>query len=354
MAEVCLALALIGLTAYAVLGGADLGAGFWDLTAGGAQRGGRVRGLIERAMGPVWEANHVWLIFVLVILWTAFPVFFGSIMSTLYIPMFIAALGIILRGGAFAVRGQAATINEARVFGAVFASSSVLVPFALGAALGGIASGRVPVGNALGAPFDSWINPTSIHIGVLAVVTGAYLSAVYLAADARHAGLPDLAEAFRKRALGAGVLAGLIAVGGLPILHSDAPDLYAGLTSGGGLVMVIVSGVIGVATLALVWRREFAIARYTSAAAVVCIIVGWAFAQSPYLLPGELTLDQGAAANATLVALVISVAVGLCVLLPSLFLLYRLVLTDTLTHEFEPLDQRFRPLTTDDHPEAKP
>jgi cytochrome bd ubiquinol oxidase subunit II len=354
MAEVCLALALIGLTAYAVLGGADLGAGFWDLTAGGDQRGGRVRGLIERAMSPVWEANHVWLIFVLVILWTAFPVFFGSIMSTLYIPLFVAALGIILRGGAFAVRGQAATIGEARVFGAIFASSSVIVPFFFGAALGGIASGRVPVGNALGAPFDSWINPTSIHIGVLAVVSGAYLSAVYLAADAAHAGLDDLVEAFRRRALGAGGLAGLIAVGGLPILHSDARSLYDGLTSGGGLVFVIVSAIIGVITLGLVWTRRFAIARYSSAAAVACIVVGWAFAQSPDLLPGALTLDQAAAPHATLVALVISVAVGLCLLLPSLFLLYRYTLSDTLTHEFEPMDQRFKPLTTDDHPETTP
>src|SRR5215217_3694498 len=143
MAELCLALAIAGLTAYAVLGGADLGAGLWDLTAGGAERGGRVRGLVQRSMSPVWEANHVWMPFLLVVLWTAFPVFFGSIMSTLYVPLFGAALGIILRGAAFAVRGQAATLVEARALGALFASSSLLVPFCLGAALGGIASGRV-------------------------------------------------------------------------------------------------------------------------------------------------------------------------------------------------------------------
>jgi cytochrome d ubiquinol oxidase subunit II len=210
----------------------------------------------------------------------------------------------------------------------------------------------VPVGNALGSPLDSWINPTSIHIGVLAVVTGAYVSAVYLAADAQRAGLDDLVEAFRRRALGAGALAGIIAVGGLPILHSDARDLYDGLTSGGGLVFVILSAIIGALTLGLAWTRRFVVARFTAAAAVGCIVVGWAFAQSPYLLPGELTLEQAAAPNATLVALVISVAVGLCLLLPSLFLLYRLVLSERITHEFEPLDQRFRPLTADDHPES--
>lgn len=351
MAELCLALAMIGLTAYAVLGGADLGAGFWDLTAGGAQRGGRVRGLIQRSMSPVWEANHVWLIFVLVVLWTSFPVFFGSLMSTLYVPLFLAALGIILRGAAFALRGQAATINEARFIGAIFASSSVLVPFCLGAALGGIASGRVPVGNALGAPFGSWLNPTSILIGVLAVVTGAYVAAVYLAGDAQRSGLADLVEAFRRRALGAGVLAGAIALGGLFVLRSDARDLFDGLTSGGGLAFVIASAALGALTLGLVWTRRLAPARFTAAAAVGCVVVGWAFAQSPDLLPGELTFDDAAAPDATMAALLISVAVGLCVLVPSLVLLYRLVLSDRLQQDFQPLDQRFNPIHPDDHPD---
>ena len=128
MAEICLALIFVGLTMYAVLGGADFGAGFWDLTAGGAERGGRVRGLIQRSMSPVWEANHVWLIFVLVVSWTAFPLAFGAVFTTFLVPLFLAALGIIMRGTAFALRGHAATINEARVLGAVFALSSVVLP----------------------------------------------------------------------------------------------------------------------------------------------------------------------------------------------------------------------------------
>jgi cytochrome bd ubiquinol oxidase subunit II len=350
MAEVCLGLALLALTAYAVLAGADYGAGFWDLTAGGDTRGGRVRGMIQRSMSPVWEANHVWLIFLLVMLWTAFPVFFGSIMSTLYIPLFGAALGIIFRGTAFAVRGQAATMAEARGFGAVFATSSVMVPFFFGTVVGAIASGRVPVGNAAGDPISSWLNGTSIFIGVLAVVNCAYLSAVYLSADAVRAGLPDMVEAFRRRALLAGVIAGIVAIGGLAILHSDAPDLYHGLTHGGGLVMVIISAIIGALTLAMVWLRHLHIARFTSAAAVVCITAGWAFAQSPYLLPGHLTLDDAAAGDATLTALLISVGIGLCVLVPSLIYLYRLVLRGTLDQEFQPMDQRFRPMTASDQP----
>ena len=141
-------------------------------------------------MSPVWEANHVWLIFVLVILWTAFPVVFGSIFSTLSIPLFLAAIGIIFRGTAFALRGQAATISEARVLGAVFAFSSVLIPFFLGAAIGGVASGRVPVGNAAGDLITSWLNPTSVLIGVVGVLSGAYLAAVYLAGDSERAGCP--------------------------------------------------------------------------------------------------------------------------------------------------------------------
>src|SRR5690349_2752752 len=294
MPEICAALVIVGVTAYAVLGSADFGAGFWDLTAGGAERGGRVRGMIQRSMSPVWEANHVWLIFVLVMVWTAFPVAFGSMASTLCIPLFLAAIGIIFRGTAFALRGQAATINEARVLGAVFALSSVLVPFCLGAAIGGVASGRVPVGNAAGDLVTSWLNPTSILIGVVAVSSGAYLAAVYLAGDSARAGLPDLVRAFRARALGAGVVTGVLALAGLLVLRSDARALYDGLTSGAGLAMVLVSGAAGVATLALVYREHYELARATAAAAVAAIVVGWVIAQDPYVLPPHLTLQQAA------------------------------------------------------------
>jgi len=339
--DICLGFVLLGITAYAVFGSADFGAGFWDLTAGGAHRGGRLRGMVQRSMSPVWEANHVWLIFVLVILWTAFPVVFGSIFSTLSIPLFLAAIGIIFRGTAFALRGQAATIKEARVLGAVFALSSVLIPFFLGAAIGGVASGRVPVGNAAGDLVSSWLNPTSALIGVVGVLSGAYLAAVYLAGDSERAGLPDLVRAFRARALGAGVATGAAALAGLLVLRSDARDLYDGLTSGGGLALVLVSGACGVATLALVYRERFGLARVTAAGAVAAVVVGWVIAQSPYVLPGEVKLEQAAASDATLSAVVIGVAAGMVVLVPSLWWLYRLVLQGRLDQEYEPLDQRF-------------
>ena len=336
MADLALATVILGLTAYAVLGGADFGAGFWDLTAGGAERGARLRGLVKRSMGPVWEANHVWLIFVLVILWTCFPPAFAAIMETLYVPLFLASLGIILRGAAFALRGEAATIGEARVLGATFALSSVLVPFFLGAAVGAVAAGEVPAGSP-GDAIASWTGPTAVLAGFMAVAAGAFLAAVFLAADAVRAGLPDLVAAFRARALGAGVVAGALALGGLAVVRSDAPNLYDGLVSGPGLACVVGSGIAGLATLGLVWTGRFGPARFASALAVVAILVGLAAAMSPDILPGELTLDAAAAGDSTLRATMISVAVGLCFLIPSLALLFRLTLSGQLDQEFHPI-----------------
>jgi cytochrome d ubiquinol oxidase subunit II len=336
LADLAAALVLLALTAYVVLGGADFGAGFWDLTAGGAERGAPVRAMIKRAMAPVWEANHVWLIFVLVVMWTAFPEAFGSITSTLAIPLFAAALGIVLRGGAFALKGEAATIAEARALGATFALASLVVPFFLGAAVGAIAAGEVPVGNARGDEWSSWTGALSIVVGALAIVTGAHLAAVFLGADSRRAGRPELVRAFRTRALGSGVAAGALAIAGLVVVRSEAPDLYDGLTSGVGLACVLASGLAGVVTLALEWRERFEAARYTAAAAVGAIVAGWAAAQEPYLLPPELTVRAAAAPDATLVALLVATAVGMAVLIPALAWLFRLAVSGRLAYEEEP------------------
>jgi cytochrome d ubiquinol oxidase subunit II len=273
--------------------------------------------------------------------------------STLSIPLFLAAIGIIFRGAAFALRGQAATIREARILGALFALSSVLIPFFLGAAIGGIASGRVKVGNAAGDPVTSWLNPTSVLIGVIAVLSGAYLAAVFLAGDSQRAGQPVLVRAFRTRALATGVVTGVVALGGLLVVRDDARELYDGLTSGDGLVMVVLSGLAGVVTLGLVWRERYGLARVTSAFAVICVTVGWALAQDPYFLPPDLTFDEAAAGDATLAAVVIAVGLGMLILAPSLWFLYRLVLQGRLDQEFEPLDQRFRPLTASDEPRER-
>jgi cytochrome bd ubiquinol oxidase subunit II len=324
--EAPLVLILLGLIAYSVLAGADFGAGFWQLFGGSGERARAIREHAHHAMGPVWEANHVWLIFVLVVCWTAYPTVFGSIMSTLAVPFFIAAVGIILRGTAYALRSGTETAREQRAIETVFGVSSILTPFALGAAIGGIASQRVPVGNAAGDLVTSWLNPTSIVIGLIAVATAAYLAAVYLAADAVTLGRRDLVEAFRVRALGSGLVAGAIAVVGLFVVRSDAELVWDGLTSGAGLVCVIVSIAAGVATLALVWVRRFEWARVSAAVAVAAIIAGWGFAQSPTLLPG-LTIEEAAAGRSTLIGLLVAVGLGLVVLVPALALLFGLKLT---------------------------
>jgi cytochrome d ubiquinol oxidase subunit II len=334
--ELAAALALLALTGYVVLGGADFGGGFWDLTAGGAERGAPIRAMIKRSMSPVWEANHVWLIFLLVVLWTAFPEAFGSIMSTLAVPIFLAALGIVLRGGAFALKGEAATIAEARFLGATFALSSVLVPFFLGTAAGAIAAGEVPVGNASGGAFSSWTGPTSILVGLISVATGAHLAAVFLGADAQRAGRSELVRAFRTRALGSGAAAGALAIAGLAVLNSDAPDLFDGLTSGLGLACVVISALAGLVTLALEWTERFELARFSAALAVAAIVAGWAAAQEPYLLPPDLTVTEAAAPDATLVALLIACGAGMLVLVPALIWLFRLAVSGRLAYDDEP------------------
>jgi cytochrome d ubiquinol oxidase subunit II len=326
LADVPAILILIGVTAYIVFAGADFGAGLWYLLAGPGPRGRPIRDFTYHAMAVVWEANHVWLIFVLVVTWTAYPTAFGSIMSTLAIPLFIAAVGIILRGTAYALRSGAAPDRETEgVTGFVFGASSILTPFALGTAIGGIAAGEVPVGNAEGDLWTSWLNPTSITIGVLAVVTSGYLAAVYLAGDAERNAEPELASAFRTRALAMGVIAGALAFVGLIVLRADARELFDDLTSGAGLAAVLVSGAAGLCTLVLVRGGRYEPARVSGALAVAAIVAGWGIAQSPELLPG-LTVEEDAAGHDTLVALLISIAAGLVILVPSLMLLYGLLL----------------------------
>jgi cytochrome bd ubiquinol oxidase subunit II len=340
LAELPLLLALLGLAAYVVLGGADFGAGLWHMLLPGERRR-PLRDHTYHAMGPVWEANHVWLIFVLVVVWTAYPRAFGAIFSTLYVPLFAAAVGIILRGTCYALRTVVSTAREERVLGALFGASSALTPFALGAAVGGIASGRVPLGNAAGDPIDSWLNPTSITVGVLAVATSAYLAAVWLTADAARAGRDDLVEAFRRRALATGAIAGAVALVGLLVLRGDAERIYEGLTSGPGLAALLASVVAGASTMLFVARRRLEPARWSAAVAVGTIVAGWALAQQPQLLPG-LTVEQAAAGDATMVALLVSIAIGSVILIPSLVLLFGLVLRGRFD-EHAPLEH---PVTT--------
>ena len=316
---------LAGIVLYAALAGADFGAGFWTLLSGPAERGAEIRNSAHHSMGPVWEANHVWLIFVLTVFWTAYPTAFGSIASTLGVPLFIAGLGIVTRGAAYTLRSGARGAREHVVIDGLFGISSILTPFALGTIVGAIATGSVPFGDAAGAHFGSWLGTTQILDGVIAVFTSAYLAAVYLAADCIRRGELELTRSFRLRALAAGPLAGVLAIAALVALHHSAYPLYHELLEGRALPAVIVSAVAGLTAVGLVYRRLFEPARYVAALAIAAVLAGWALAQWPTILPG-LDLQQAAASHDTLVAVTVAILGGGTIVFPSLAWLFRLSL----------------------------
>jgi cytochrome d ubiquinol oxidase subunit II len=322
-ADAVAAVLFIGATMYAVFGGADFGAGFWSLVAGRGERGRRPRELVDWAIGPVWEANHVWLIFVLVVLWTGFPSVFAAIFSTLFIPLSLAALGIVLRGSGFAFQHTVRT-ERGRTFAQIsFGVASLLTPFFMGTVVGAIAGGRVPVDGA-GDLVTSWANALSLTIGALFVATGAYLAAVFLVYDARRAGGPDLERYFTRRATVAAIVTGALAAAGLVVLHSRARLVFDGLT-GDALPLVIVSAGCGIAVLALLRRGAHRGARVLAAGAVAAVIWAWAVAQHPYLLPPTLTISAAAAPSTTLKSMLIVFAAAVALVLPALGLLFVLV-----------------------------
>ena len=323
----------VGATLYAVFGGADFGAGFWSLFAGGGERGERARALIDWAIGPVWEANHVWLIFVLVVLWTAFSAAFAAVFSTLFIPLSLAALGIVLRGAGFAFhQARAQALGSARAPQALFGVSSLLTPFFMGTVVGAIASGRVPLGNAEGDPVTSWLNGVSLLTGALFVATSAYLAAVFLVSDSRRAGDAELERYFTARALGAAVAAGALAVAGIFVFRADARYIYDGLV-GEALPLVILSAVCGLGVLALLRRGAHRGARALAVGAVAAVIWAWGVAQYPYLLPETLTISAGAADHDTLIGVLIVFGVAVVLVLPALGLLYVLSQRSVLEEE---------------------
>jgi cytochrome bd ubiquinol oxidase subunit II len=321
-ADVAAVILWTGVTLYAVFGGADFGAGMWDLLAGGGERGDRVRARIDRSIGPVWEANHVWLIFVLVVLWTAFPTAFSAIMTTVYIPLAIAALGIVLRGSGFAFR-HALPGPVRKPATRVFGISSLLTPFFMGTVVGAIASGEVLAGGD-GDPISSWTGFLPLVTGALFVAVAAYVSAVFLVHDAGAAGEEELKDYFARRALTMAVIAGAGATAGVVALNQDADFVYDGLTSMPGLLLVIVSAACGIGALALLLRGGGRGMRPAAVGAVVAVIWGYFAAAHPYMLPTSLTIDDAAGASATLTEVIVVFAVAGLTCVPALGLLYRL------------------------------
>lgn len=320
LATAVAAIMFVGVIAYAVFAGADFGCGVWDLTAGDSERGGPMRSLIDDSIGPVWEANHVWLIFVLVYLWTGFPQSFAAICETLFIPLTLAGFGIVLRGSAFAFRKFASTVANARFFGAIFATASVLTPFFFGAVAGAVASGRVPL-DGTGDRWRSWATEASLVGGVLAVLTSAFLAAVFLMAEAARQGNADLAAACRRRALWAGAITGLAAVAGIGPLDDDAPRLFDRLT-GVALPVVLVSAAAGLTSLVLLWQERPKPARGAAVVAVAAVVIGWGFAQYPWILVDAARIEDVAGARPTLWALIGVFVLAAVTVLPALGYLF--------------------------------
>jgi cytochrome bd ubiquinol oxidase subunit II len=318
------AILLVVIAAYALFGGADLGGGIWDLLAGSAGRGAAPRGLIDESITPVWEANHVWLVFILVLLWTAFPPAFAAIMTALFVPLSLSLLGIVLRGVGFAFRHTAQRLQMRQFTGAVFAAASLITPFFMGTVIGAVATGQVPThpaGNVLAA----WTSPTAILTGFLFVAACAYVSAVFLVPEARQRGHQDLMRYFSVRATAAGLLTGALAGAAFAQLPASAPHVFAGLT-GIALPLVAISIAAGIAVLGMLWLRWYhpLFLRATAAIAVATVVWGWGLAQYPYLLPTSLPLAAGSAPTASLVGEFVVAGLALLLVAPGFALLYLL------------------------------
>jgi cytochrome d ubiquinol oxidase subunit II len=312
----------LSLTAYAVLAGADFGGGVWDLVASG-RRAARQREAIARAMGPVWEANHVWLILMVTGLFTAFPRAFGVLATALYGPFTLALMGVVLRGAAFAFRAHGRqAVGPISPWGVVFGVASLVAPAALGAAAAAVASGaiRAPGGTLRSGFGAGWTTALALDVALLGIALCAYLAATYLLVETETE--PDLQADFRRRAAWAALVSGVLAVAGLVLAAHQAPRLWEGLT-GRGLPLLVLALINGPLALWAVLRRHPRWARMAVVAQVVFVLWAWALAQWPYLVPPDLTISGSAAPASTLTALLVTLLAGGVVLVPSLWILLR-------------------------------
>ena len=329
LATLSAGLAWVALIAYAVLGGADFGGGVWDLLARGPTAE-RQRGLIARGMGPVWESNNVWLIFVLVVTWTAFPIVYAGVSAALFIPITLVVVGIVLRGAAFSFRSNyGLEVGSGVRWGHVFNIASTVTPFLFGTIAGALAGSniRVSAGPPLQVqanPWTTWTTPFALVCGFFAVALCSVIAATYLTVEAQQAGDLELTTGFRRRALIAGaVTAGLGALAAV-LAIAEAPTLWHGLV-GRALPLSIAAVVIGLATAAALLRNLDSLARVLVAAETVCILLAWGVAQWPYLIVPDVTIDNAASPASVLGPTLIVALVGLAVLIPSLWYLFSVV-----------------------------
>jgi cytochrome bd ubiquinol oxidase subunit II len=313
------AILLLGVVLYALLGGADFGGGIWDLFATGP-RAAAQREAVARAIGPIWEANHVWLIFVIVLVFTVFPPVFAAVSIALYIPLSLALLGIVFRGAAFIFRTPARGVAADSAWERVFAIASTVTPIFFGMAAGAVASGQIRVerGVPVSDLWRTWLAPFPVAIGLLALTTCAYLAAVYLTLETTG----ELQEDFRGRALAAGAVFAVLAAIALVLAPAGAPQIWQSFTSGYATVALPVVVVLALISGLAVYRRRYQLARIAAAAEVALVLVGWALAQYPYLVVPDLTYANSAASEATMRAALIVFAIGALFLIPSLWYLY--------------------------------
>ncbi len=316
------AVILAALVAYALLAGADFGGGIWDLLAAGPRKGEQ-RALVEHAIGPIWEANHVWLILVVVVLFTGFPLAFAAVSTTLFTPLVLLLVGIVLRGAAFTFRAYDDRGDRVQArWGLVFSGSSVLAPLLLGVIVGALASGRLrvaPDGTPLSAPLAA-LSPFTAATGLFACALFAFLAATYLAVEAEGA----LRDDFRARALVGGVAVFITAVVAAALSWSEAPVVFHGLTGRRwSLPLHAATAVAAVGAFAALLGRHFRLARLAAAAQAALIVLGWGASQYPYLVVPDVTLASASGPRATQVALLVALAAGALTLFPSLYLLFR-------------------------------
>ena len=310
LATLLAAVTFAALVAYAVLAGADFGAGIWDLVARGERRAAH-RAALAKAIGPVWEANHVWLIFLVVLLFTCFPAAYAQASVALFWPLHLVLIGIVLRGASFVFRAYAAGSDATReAWGAVFGASSALTPILLGMCLGALSTGD---------PYR-WYDPFPIATGVLALLICAYLAAVYLAWESHDAQLRD---DFRRRALAIWWVAGVASIAVLFLARSEAARLWSGLTSTPGVLFLATGSVLAPISFAALRAGRFNVARYSCVAQIVSLLAGWAAAQWPYLIYPDVTVANASAPASTLALTAWTLPFGFAALLPSLWFLFR-------------------------------
>lgn len=325
LAGVLAGLLALSLNAYVLFGGADFGGGVWDLLATGPRRG-RQREVISHAIGPIWEANHVWLILAIVLTFTCFPPVFARLGTVLHIPLTLMLVGIVLRGSAFTFRTYDDERDSVqRQWGRIFAGASLVTPVLLGVCIGAVAGGQVgPLRQT--ATFaesfvDPWLTPFSLAVGLLTLALFALLAAVFLTLETDD---PELVDDFRARALWSGVAVFAAAFGTLLITPGQAPLMGAGLLgSAWSLPFHLATGAAAVAVLAALWWRRYRLARVAVGAQVSLIIWGWALAQYPFLVPPDLTVEGASAPEVTLRLALVALGLGTVVLLPSLVYLFR-------------------------------